>query len=245
MYRPLAGAVVATVGASLILALTLVPLLSALLLRPRRPGSEEDVWLVRRVKAFYAPLLKAAMRHAGRVQLATLILTVPALVAGLAVGRDFMPRLDEGAFLLQTMLPAEASLAQVDAANHRVEDLLRGFPEVEDVVRRTGRAERTEDPMPHTVSDVLVVLKPSRARSLDELETAMRETLEKVPAVSVLFTTPLGMRIDEGLGGTPADLSVRIFGPDLDELARRGARARDLMGSIEGIEELRVEEGGG
>jgi cobalt-zinc-cadmium resistance protein CzcA len=245
MYRPLAAAVVATVSAALILALTLVPLLAALLLRPRRAGAEEDVWIIRRVKAFYAPLLQAAMRHAGRVRLLTLAVTVPALAAAFFIGRDFMPKLDEGAFLLQTMLPPEASLAQVDAANHRVEDLLRDFPEVEDVVRRTGRAERTEDPMPHTTSDVLVVLKPARARSLDELEEAMRETLEKVPAISVLFTTPLGMRIDEGLGGSPADLSVRIFGPDLDELARLGDRARDVMRTVEGVEDLRVEQVGG
>lgn len=247
MYQPLAAAVVATVGASLILALTLVPLLAALLLRGRTGGAAgEDVWLVRRVKAVYAPLLRTAMRHAGRVQLATVVIAAPALLAAFfSVGRDFMPRLDEGAFLLQTILPAEASLAQVDAANHRVEDLLRDFPEVEDVVRRTGRAERTEDPMPHTVSDVLVVLKPSRGRSLEELETAMRERLEKVPAVSVLFTTPLGMRIDEGLGGTPADLSVRVFGPDLDVLARLGDAARDLMAGVEGIEDLRLEQAGG
>jgi cobalt-zinc-cadmium resistance protein CzcA len=185
------------------------------------------------------------MRHAGRVRLATLLITVPALLAAFFIGRDFMPRLDEGAFLLQTMLPAEASLAQVDAANHRVEDILRGFPEVEDVVRRTGRAERTEDPMPHTISDVLVVFKRDRARSLEELEEAMREALESVPAVSVLFTTPLGMRIDEGLGGTPADLSVRVFGPDLDELARLGDRARDLMSGVKGVADLRVEQVGG
>jgi cobalt-zinc-cadmium resistance protein CzcA len=245
MYRPLAAAVVATVGASLVLALTLVPLLSALVLRPRPAGAAEDVWLVRRVKTIYAPLLKSAMRHAGRVRVATLLVTVPALVGGFFIGRDFMPRLDEGAFLLQTMLPPEASLAQVDAANHRVEDILRGFPEVEDVVRRTGRAERTEDPMPHTVSDVLVVFKAERARSLEDLEVAMRKALETVPAVTVLFTTPLGMRIDEGLGGTPADLSVRIFGPDLTELARLGDRARDLMSGVRGVEDLRVEQVGG
>lgn len=245
MYRPLAAAVVATVAASLVLALTLVPLVSALLLRSRPTEREEDVWLVRRAKAFYAPLLHRAMRHPGRVAAVTLLVTLPALAGALLVGRDFMPRLDEGAFLLQTMLPAEASLAQVDAANHRVEDLLREFPEVEDVVRRTGRAERTEDPMPHTVSDVLVVLKPSRARSLETLETAMRKKLEKVPAVSVLFTTPLGMRIDEGLGGTPADLSVRVFGPDLEELGRLGDRARDLMRDIRGVEDLRIEQTGG
>jgi cobalt-zinc-cadmium resistance protein CzcA len=244
MYRPLAAAVVATVGASLLLALTLVPLLSALLLRPRPASGEEDVWIVRRVKTVYAPLLQGAMRRAGTVQLATLGITLPALLAALLVGRDFMPRLDEGAFLLQTMLPAEASLDQVDAANHRVEDLLRGFPEVEEVVRRTGRAERTEDPMPHTVSDVLVVLKAERTRSLEELESSMRTVLANVPAVSVLFTTPLGMRIDEGLGGTPADLSVRVFGPDLEELVRLGDKARDLIAGVDGVEDLRLEQAG-
>ena len=79
--------------------------------------------------------------------------------------------------------------------------------------------------MPHTLSDVLVVLKANRTREMEEIETEMRERLEHVPGVAVLFTTPLGMRIDEGLGGTPADLSVRIFGPDLDELSRLAEEA--------------------
>ncbi|HEY8232088.1 MAG TPA: efflux RND transporter permease subunit, partial [Vicinamibacteria bacterium] len=241
MYRPLAAAVVATMAASLALALTLVPVASALWLRPAREAAT-DTWLVRRVKAVYAPLLDASLRHAGRVRAATLLVTLPCLAAAFAVGRDFMPRLDEGAFLIQTLLPPEASLAEVDRLNHRVEDILREFPEVEDVVRRTGRAERTEDPMPHTVSDVLVVFKPERERSLEALEVAMREALEPVPGVSVLFTTPLGMRIDEGLGGTPADIAVRIFGPDLDVLAKLAARAQAVMSGVDGIADLRAEK---
>jgi len=242
MYRPLAAAVIATVAASLGLALTLVPVLAALVLRPRPPGREEDVRLVRRVKALYAPALDACMRRAARVRVASLALALPALGLAFAIGSDFMPALDEGAFLLQTNLPAEASLEEVDRLNHRVEDVLREFSEVEDVVRRTGRAERTEDPMPHTLSDVLVVLRKDRTRSLAELEEAMRERVEKVPGVSTLFTTPLGMRIDEGLGGTPADLSVRIFGPDLEELSRLAERARDVMRGVAGIADLRAEQ---
>jgi heavy metal efflux system protein len=241
MYRPLAAAVIAAVAASLVLALTVVPVVAALVLRPRRSGESEDVWLVQRVKELYAPLLEASLRRAGLVRLAALALVVPALVLGLFVGSDFMPALDEGAFLLQTNLPPEASLEEVDRLNHRVEDVLREFPEVEDVVRRTGRAERTEDPMPHTLSDVLVVLKRERRGSLEELEEAMRERVEKVPGVSTLFTTPLGMRIDEGLGGTPADLSVRIFGPDLDQLARLADSARDIMSGVSGLADLRAE----
>jgi cobalt-zinc-cadmium resistance protein CzcA len=241
MYAPLAAAVIASMTAALGLALTLTPVTAGLLLRPAAPGTPDDVWLVRAVKRVYAPALAWCMRHAGKVRALSLLVTVPAVVVGLQLGADFMPELDEGALLLQTMLPAEASLEEVDLLNHRVEDVLRTFPEVEDVVRRTGRSERTEDPMPHTISDVLVVLKPERTRSLDALTDAMRDAVRDVPGVSVLFTTPLGMRIDEGLGGTPADLSVRVFGPDLDELGRLAEEVRRIAAGVPGIEDLRAE----
>ena len=242
IYMPLAAAVIAAIGASLVLALTLVPVVSALVLRPRPEGKPEDVWVVRRLKHAYAPILDVCMRRPKTVLLIAILVTVPTIVAGLYVGSDFMPKLDEGAFLIQTILPPEASLAQVDRVNRQFEDALREFPEVEDVVRRSGRAERTEDPMPHTMSDVLVVLKPNRTRSIEELEHAMRERLASVPGGSALFTTPLGMRIDEGLGGTPADLYVRIFGPDLEQLSQFGERARAIMQQVKGVTDLRVEK---
>ncbi len=247
MYQPLAIAVIASVLAALALSLTLVPLLASLLIRGR-PGAGPDggdVWLIRAVKARYRPLLAWCLRRAGLVRLATLGLTLPAVALALTIGTDFMPRIDEGALLLQTVLPAEASLDEVDRLNHRVEDVLRNFSEVDDVVRRTGRAERTEDPMPHTVSDVLVVLHPDRARSREELERAMRAALAKVPGVSVLFTTPLGMRIDEGLGGTPADLAVRIFGTDLTVLGQLAGQAEAIMTRVRGLADLRSEQLGG
>ena len=245
MYRPLAAAVVAALGASLVLALTLVPVAAAVFLRAPARGAEEDVWMIRRLKRLYAPALDRAMRHAGLVQIATMAITIPGIGLATIVGSDFMPQLDEGAFLLQTIMPPDTALDEVDRVNHRVEDVLRRFEDVEDVVRRTGRAERTEDPMPHVVSDVLVVLKPDRRADLEALESEMREALNSVPGVSILFTTPLGMRIDEGLGGTPADLSVRVFGPDLDELARMGGQVQRLIADVDGIEDLRVEAVGG
>ena len=242
MYQPLAAAVIAAMAAALILAVTLVPIAAALVLKPTQAGADEDVWLLRKIKQWYAPALDRCLRHPVLVGLVTLLVAVPSAALGLRIGSDFMPQLDEGAFLLQTVLPAEAALDEVDRLNHRVEDVLRQVPEVEDVVRRTGRAERTEDPMPHTVSDVLVVLKTDRSRGLEEIESDMREQLEGMPGVAVLFTTPLGMRIDEGLGGTPADLSVRIFGPDLDELARLAEQAEGLIRGVDGIADLRAEQ---
>jgi cobalt-zinc-cadmium resistance protein CzcA len=242
MYSPLAAAVIAAIAAALVLALTLVPVLSGSLLRPRPVGQDEDVWLVRKLKSVYTPILNRAIHHTGWTMLVSLVVTVPAIALAFYVGTDFMPRLDEGAFLIQTVLPPEASLAEVDRVNHRVEDALRRFSGVEDVVRRTGRAERTEDPMPHTLSDVLVVLKPDRSRSLEDLEAAMREAITRVPGASALFTTPLGMRIDEGLGGTPADISVRIFGPDLDKLSELAEQVRKIMSNVRGVTDLRAEK---
>jgi heavy metal efflux system protein len=242
MYQPLAAAVIAAMVASLVLALTIVPIAAVLALRPARAGTDDDVVLLREIKRWYAPVLDRCLRHPGVVALVTVGIAVPSIAMGLRIGSDFMPQLDEGAFLLQTILPPEAALDEVDRLNHRVEDTLREVPEVEDVVRRTGRAERTEDPMPHTVSDVLVVLEHDRTRGLEEIETDMRERLEGLPGVSVLFTTPLGMRIDEGLGGTPADLSVRIFGPDLDELSRLAEQAEQLISRVDGIADLRAEQ---
>jgi heavy metal efflux system protein len=242
MYQPLAAAVIAAMAAALILALTLVPIAAALMVKPRRSGEDEDVAVLRKVKQWYAPVLDRCLGHPVIVALVVLLIAVPATVLGLRIGSDFMPQLDEGAFLLQTVLPAEAALDEVDRLNHRVEDVLRQVPEVEDVVRRTGRAERTEDPMPHTLSDVLVVLKPDRSRGLEEIESDMRERLEGLPGIAVLFTTPLGMRIDEGLGGTPADLSVRIFGPDLNELSRLAEEAAQLIRGVGGLADLRAEQ---
>jgi cobalt-zinc-cadmium resistance protein CzcA len=95
--------------------------------------------------------------------------------------------------------------------------------------------------MPHTLSDVLIVLRDERSRSSHELEEVMREAVEKVPGVSAAFTTPLGMRIDEGLGGTPSDISVRIFGPDPDTLARLGERTEALIRGVDGATDVRAE----
>jgi heavy metal efflux system protein len=245
MYSPLAAAVIACMLTALALAITLTPLASASWLRvPRAVAANRDgdVGLVRAIKRVYRPALDACMRHAVWVRIAALALTVPAVFLALRIGSDFMPALDEGALILNTSLPGEASLEQVDLLNHHVEDALRSFPEVIDVVRRTGRSERTEDPMAHTYSDVLVILKPDRKRSQQELVAAMRERTERVPGVSVLFTTPLGMRIDEGLGGTPADIAVRVFGPDLDKLGELAERTRGLLSKVHGLRDVRAEQ---
>ena len=246
MYRPLAAAVVAAMAASLVLALTLVPVASALAAAAARGRRGGRRWLVRRVKA----RLRAAARRVPaarrpRARGARWLVTLPALAARASSsaatscrGSTRAPSCSRRSF------PPEASLDEVDRLNHRVEDVLREFPEVEDVVRRTGRAERTEDPMPHTVSDVLVVLKPEReplargARGRDA-----RGAREGARASRSCSRRRSGMRIDEGLGGTPADLSVRDLRAGPRRARAAGGRARsDVMSGVDGIADLRAEQ---
>ena len=184
MYQPLAAAVIAAVGASLVLALTLVPSRrrSSCGRRGRqRRGRRAHARGQARVRAAARP---AACGTPGSWHSSRCSSPFPAL----ALGASRRQRLHAAARRRRVSAadhPAsEASLDEVDRLNHRVEDLLRDIPEVEDVVRRTGRAERTEDPMPHTVSDVLVVLKKERTRASTTIEGDMRERLEHVPGVS-------------------------------------------------------------
>ena len=247
LYRPLALTVVSAMAAALLLALTFVPMLSAWWLKSTEEGVEEsDVAVIRGVKRIYVPSLAWAFRHAWTVRILSIAVTVPAFIGLLYVGTEFMPELDEGALLIQTVLPGEASLEQVDKVNLQVEEVIRSSPGVAFVSRRSGRSEETEDPMPHVISDVLVQLKPPADRDdTDTVADGIREALEDVPGVAALFTTPLGMRIDEGLGGTPAELSIRVFGPDLSVLSRVAQRIGAIAGRVEGVTDLRVEEASG
>lgn len=247
LYRPLALTVVSAMGASLVLSLTLVPLLCAWWLKSSEEGAEEsDVAVIRGIKRVYVPSLRWAFRHAWLVRGLALAITIPAFVGLLYVGTEFMPELDEGALLIQTVLPAEASLEQVDKANLQAQEVIARVEGVASVSRRTGRSEETEDPMPHVLSDVLVQLKPAtERRSTDAVADEIREALEEVPGLAALFTTPLGMRIDEGLGGTPAELSIRVFGPDLEELGRIAQQIGAVAAQVEGVTDLRVEQASG
>jgi cobalt-zinc-cadmium resistance protein CzcA len=247
LYRPLALTVVSAMLASLVLALTLVPLLCAWWLKSSEEGAEEtDVAVIRGVKRVYVPSLQWAFRHAWLVRGVALAVTIPAFVGLLYVGTEFMPELDEGALLIQTVLPGEASLEQVDKANLQVQEVIAQVEGVATVSRRTGRSEETEDPMPHVLSDVLVQLKPPGERDdTDAVADEIRERLEEVPGIAALFTTPLGMRIDEGLGGTPAELSIRVFGPELPELARIAQQVASIATQVDGIADLRVEQASG
>ena len=239
LYAPLAVAVASAMTLSLILSFTLVP---ALVERFLPPGSSlEEPRFVAALKRGDKPCLDWALRHGAIVRVLALGLTIPSLWLAVNLGSNFLPRLDEGALMLNSSLPAETSLAAVDEANLQLEQKLAKVAGVASVYRRTGRAELTEDPMPHTLSDVLVVLDGRRPGKAVERDVA--EAIEDLP-YPVELTTPMQMRISEGIGGTPADIQVKLFHPDLAALQARLPEIQERLGKLEGVASVSPDGGG-
>lgn len=239
LYAPLALAIASAMTLSLLLSFTLVP---ALVERFLAPGASlEEPRLVQAIKRVYRPALDWAMTHGALVRVFALGLTLPSLWLAMNLGSNFLPSLDEGALLLNSILPAETSLAAVDEANFQLEQKLAEVRGVASVYRRTGRSELTEDPMPHTISDVLVVLDGSRRTALVQKEVA--ERMEDLP-FPVELTTPMQMRIAEGIGGTPADIQVKLFHPDLAALQARLPVLQETLAKVPGVAAITPEGAG-
>lgn len=243
MYRALALSVIAAMSASLFVALGVTPSIAARALSGKHVAAGKS-WIVRAIERAYAPVLAFALRRPRVVQALAVCITIPAFIAGASVGADFVPHLDEGYLMLETGVAPEASLETADRLVEAVAEAAAGMDQVVNVTRRLGRGERTEDPMPHTNADILVELDPNRTMDDEAIAAAMRERVVLAPGTQVLFTTPLQMRIDEGLGGSPADLQVRVFGTDLDQLSVLANLLRDRMRHVRGLADVRTDVAG-
>lgn len=239
LYAPLAVAVASAMTLSLILSFTLVPVLVERILPPG--ASLQEPRFVTRLKEAYRPALAWAMAHGGKVLAIAVALTSVSLALALRLGSNFLPSLDEGAFILTPNFPPETSLAAVHQGNGMLEDRLAGVPGVKAFYRRTGRGDVTEDPMPHYSSDILVTLDPAfEARKVEQALVALAEDLP----FPVELTTPMQMKISEGLGGTPADLQVKLFNPDLGRLEQALPELRRHLAAIPGVASVAPDTGG-
>ena len=239
LYAPLAVAVASAMSISLVVSFTVVPVLIDRILPPGTDLSEP--WIVRAIKRAYAPVLAWHMRHGLFVAVAGIVVTLPSLWLAAHLGTNFLPSLDEGALMINSRLPAETSLAAVDDANRWLEDELAKVEGVRSVYRRTGRSELTEDPMPHTMSDVLVILK--RGANLRRVEGEIAERIERLP-FPVELTTPMQMRIAEGIGGTPADLQIKLFHEDLEQLDEVMPKLQKRIAAVAGVASVALDGGG-
>ena len=219
LYAPLAVAVASAMAFSLLFSFTLVP---ALVDRFLPPGDAlDEPRIVAAIKRIYRPVLDVALRRGVAVQLVALALSAGAIVLGARLGSDFLPALDEGALMAQTLLPSDTSLAAIDSANRQFEEVVAEVDGVESIYRRTGRGEVTEDPMP-TISRTSSSCSKAGADA-ERVEHEVSEIGERMP-FGVEITTPMNMRISEGIGGTPADIQVELYAADLGPVTRDAGR---------------------
>lgn len=247
MFSPLAFTISFALLGSLILALTFVPMLCTFFLKQK--PHEHDPRHIRWLKHIYLVALKPCVRHPWRVVLPAVSLLLGSFALVPLLGTEFLPSLDEGAMAIRvTRLPSTSLEESLDLET-RIEKIVKGFPEVIDMVSKTGRADIASDPDPVNVSDTIVTLKPreqwTTAQSKGGLVNGMREKLEKVPGVNLSFTQPIEQRVDELVSGVKAAIGIKIFGDDLGVLASKADEVARVLRTVPGATDVNVEKVGG
>ncbi len=241
LLRPLGFAYLVAIGSSLVVALTLTPALASYVLPRGRALEHEESWVIRRLKRFYLPALRGAIRHGRLVIGAATVLLAIAVVAALGLGRSFLPDFNEGALTINIVTLPGTSLEASDRQGRRVEEILLSFPEVAATARRTGRAELDEHAQDVNASEIDVRLS-MKERSKDALLTEMRQALSLVPGVVVTIGQPISHRIDHMLSGTRANIAVKVFGDDLGELRATAEKVRAAAEKVPGVVDLAIEQ---
>ena len=245
MFGPMAKTVLFVLGGSLVLMLTLIPVLASMFL-PRKIRERESP-IVAGARVCYEPLLRASLRRRWAPVVAGLVLVVATVFAGRGLGAEFMPRLGEGAIAIQAWRLPSVSLEQSVRQTTALEQVLKSFPDVETVVSKTGRAEIATDPMGVEVSDVLVMLKPrdewTTATTQEGLVAAFDAALQKsLPGSTFSYSQPIELRVSELISGVRSDVALKIFGDDLATLARTGERAVAVLSKIPGAADVKAQQ---
>ena len=244
MFRPMAITVCSALFGSLVLSLTGVPAVSTFLLKFR--GVHREAAWFGRLRVRYLWALRAAMRRKAATVGAAAVVVAAALGSIPFLGTEFMPRLDEGSILIEVRKLPSISLEESVAISTRVErKLLDEFPEVSEIVTKMGRPDLATEAMGIYQGDVYVLLPPEAAwesgRSKEELIGAMAASLAEIPGLSVNFTQPMAMRLDEVVSGIKADVAVKIFGPEAAVLERLGGEILRVLQAVPGAADAQME----
>ncbi len=241
MFAPLAFAYIISITASLIVALTVTPVLCYYLLGNSKLLEEEgDSRLVTWLKKHYRTLLAWTLKHPVKIIAASAVMLVVALSLFFAMGREFLPPFNEGTFNINANLPPGTSLHESNRIGKIIEEVLLSVPEVVSTTRRTGRAELDEHAAGVNTSEIEVVTKESD-RSHEVVTEEVRLKLAQIPGVESEVGQPISHRIDHLLSGTRAQIAIKLFGPDLGTLRTKASEIRDQMSAIPGIVDLMVE----
>ena len=243
LFRPMALTVLFALAGSLIISLTLMPVLAATVLSREK---EHEPLVMRLFHKLYHPLAKLAVYHPVVVSLCAAGLVAASIPVALRLGAEFMPRLDEGDLLVEVSRLPSATLEDSVPLTSRIEKVLGAFPEVATVFCKTGRPEIANDIMGVQQTDVWLMLKPRsswpKQVSRDELVERMSQALSAAaPGANFGFSQPIEMRVDELVAGVKADVAVLVYGDDLDTLGSLGKQIERVLRDIPGAADVRAD----
>ena len=244
MFSPLAFTISFALLGSLILSLTLVPTLCTFFLK--QAPHERDPLHIRWLKVAYLALLRPCVRYPALVVIPAVLALLGVFALVPQIGTEFLPSLDEGSVAVQTFRIPSISLTESLALQAEAEKILKQFPEVIDVVSKTGRADIASDPMGVELSDVIVTLKPreewATSKSKEELVGKMRDALAELPGVASSFSQPIALRVDELVSGVKSAIGIKIFGDDLAVLKQKADVVARVLSTVRGAADVNVEK---
>ncbi|ENY80910.1 cobalt-zinc-cadmium resistance protein CzcA [Sphingopyxis sp. MC1] len=244
-FHPMAITVVLALTAALLLSLTLVPAAVALFVTGK--VEEKENWLMRGLGKGYRPMLDRVLNWPKAALAGALALVALSGVAATSLGSEFIPDLDEGDIAMHAMRIPGTSLTQSIAMQEALEKRIRQFPEVERVFAKIGTPEVATDPMPPSVADNFIMLKdrkewPNPRKTRDQLVAELNKAANEVPGNNYEFTQPVKMRMNELIAGVRADVAIKLFGDDLDQLLESGQAIEEVAGGIAGAQDVKLEQ---
>lgn len=244
-FHPMAITVVLALTAAMILSLTLVPAAIALFVTGKVEEKENRV--MRWISTRYAPALDKVLAKPKPFVAAAVILVALAGLGATRLGSEFIPQLDEGDIAMHALRIPGTSLSQSIQMQEALEKRIRQFPEVERVFAKIGTPDVATDPMPPSVADNFIMLKPrddwpDPRKPREELVAELNAAVQLIPGNNYEFTQPVQMRMNELIAGVRADVAVKLFGDDLEQLITNGQELEEIVGSIPGAADVKLEQ---
>ena len=245
MFFPMAFTVLAALGAAMILSVTFVPAAVAIFLGGRI--SEKENILIRTAKAVYEPMLRAAIAARGAVAAAAVILVMLCLLLASRMGSEFIPRLDEGDFALHALRIPGTSLTQAVEMQRTLEAKLGQIPEVKEIFTKLGTAEIATDPMPPSVADCFIMIKPRKDwpnpdMPKSELAEKVMAAAKSVPGNNYELLQPIEMRFNELIAGVRSDVAVKVFGDKMEVMEETAGQIEDVLKQVPGAVDVKLEQ---
>jgi CzcA family heavy metal efflux pump len=243
MLQPLGIAFVVSLFVSLVVAMTLTPLMAKMLLSDEKylARNEKEKWLVRKITTSYEQSLTWALKYKKGVLLLTLLLFISSVLIFSTLGRSFLPEFNEGSLTLSVVTKPGTSLDECNQLGNLVERELLSISEVESTARRTGRGELDEHSQTTNSAEIDVNFS-LKERSQQQFMADVRNTLSQVPGIAFTVGQPLGHRIDHMLSGTRANIAIKLFGNDLNRMFSIGNEIKSSIVDIEGLVDVNVDQ---